>query len=328
VASRDTIGGARGSRGRPATPAHRIQYALFLALAWSVRWMPESMALALGSSLGWVAGSLLRIRRGVVAENLRLAFPDGDARWRRRTAARAYRHVGRQGVILLRLARMGPDAVRERTRVSGIEHVREALDRGQGVVLVTGHLGNWEVGGASLTVRDVALDVVARRQSNPYFDAHLRRTRERLGMRVIYRHEASRAILKSLRAGGAVALVADQNVKVGGIFVDFFGVPAATARGPALLALRAGARIVAAAATSLPDSPGHFRVTIRPLPVPGTDDPEEAARLLTRDYLAALEDQIREAPEQYFWLHRRWKTRPAQEQAAGGPQEPGGSATV
>jgi Kdo2-lipid IVA lauroyltransferase/acyltransferase len=291
--------------------SHRVQYGLYRALAGLARTLPEGAALALGSGIGWFAGSVLRIRRRVVDENLARAFPDRDARWRRSVAVGAYRHLGRQGVILLRLARMGPEVIRERTEVEGLEHVERALSRGRGVVVTTGHLGNWEIGGASLPVRDIPLDVVARRQKNPLFDAHISRTRAALGMRVIYRADALREGIRALRAGGAIALVADQNARAGGGFVDFFGVPASTARGPAVLALRTGSLMVVAGATARPDDPGRYLVRLHPLSPPDTGDPDEDVRLLTRAYMAALEEMIREVPEQYFWLHRRWKTRPA-----------------
>ena len=301
--------------------SHRIQYGVYRALAGLARAIPEGPALALGSGVGWLAGSVLRIRRRVVDENLARAFPDREVPWRRSVAVGAYRHLGRQGVILLRLARMGTEAVRERTEVEGLEPVKEALSRGRGVVFATGHLGNWEIGGASVTVRDIPLDVVARRQKNPLFDAHISRTRAALGMRVVYREDALREGIRTLRAGGAMALVADQNARAGGVFVDFFGVPASTARGPAVLALRTGALMVVAGATARPDHPGRYRVRFQPLSPPDTGDPEEDVRLLTRRYVAALEGMIREAPEQYFWLHRRWKTRPESIPAASSQEE-------
>lgn len=309
-------GGTAPRTSSPSGPSgrvrfsHRVQYGLYRALAGLARALPEGAALALGSGIGWFAGSVLRIRRRVVDENLSRAFPDREAPWRRSVAVGAYRHLGRQGVILLRLARMGADAVRERTEVEGLEQVKEALSRGRGVVFATGHLGNWEIGGASVTVRDLPLAVVARRQKNPLFDAHISRTRAALGMRVIYRADALREGIRTLRAGGAIALVADQNARAGGVFVDFFGVPASTARGPAVLALRTGSLMVLAGATALPDDPGRYRVRLHPLSPPDTGNPDEDVRLLTRAYMGTLEEMIREAPEQYFWLHRRWKTRP------------------
>jgi Kdo2-lipid IVA lauroyltransferase/acyltransferase len=296
---------------------HRIQYALYRGLAGMVLVLPESLALAVGSALGWLGGSVFRIRRRVVDENLRRAFPDRDPAWRRRVASACYRHLGRQAVVFLRLSRMGAEVVRARTEVVGFDEVVEAADRGSGVVFATGHLGNWELGGAAVAVRGVPLDVVARRQRNPWFDRHIRRTRERLGMRVIYRDEATREALRTLRGGGAVALAADQHAPTGALLVDFFGVPAATARGPALLALRTGAPLITAFSTALSGAPGRYRVRFEALRKPDTGDPDEDLRLLTRAYLAALEEAIRETPEQYFWLHRRWKARP--EGAVGNP---------
>jgi Kdo2-lipid IVA lauroyltransferase/acyltransferase len=301
---------------------HRLQYLLYRGLAGIAILLPESVGLGLGSFLGWLGGSVLRIRRGVVDENILRAFPDRDAAWRRRVAAGCYRHLGRQGVVLLRLSRMGQEAVRERTEVVGLEPALQAMERGSGVVFATGHLGNWELGGASVSARGVPLDVVVRRQKNPFFDRHIRRTRERLGMRAVYRDEALKEGLRTLRRGGAVALVADQHDPSGSCVVDFFGVPAATARGPALLALRTGSPLVVAFSTSPPGAPGRWRVRFQVLDRPATGDSEEDIRILTRSYMAALEEAIREAPDQYFWLHRRWKVRPDR-----GTQEPPSSGT-
>ncbi len=300
---------------------HRFEYALIRAVAWLARRLPESWAQAMGTCLGWLAGSVLRIRRRVVEENLARAFPDRGADWIRSTAAASFRHLGREGIALLRLADLRPEQIRERSDVEGVEWVADPLSRGQGVVIVTGHLGNWEIGGAILAARGVPLDVVAQRQSNPLFDRMLNATREGLGMTVIPRGEATRRVLRSLRVPKAVALVADQNVRSGGAFVEFFGIPASTARGPALLAERAGAAVVLAIVRRLPGVPVRYRFTLTSLPAPDAEDPETRTGQLLRSYLAGLEDGIRSAPEQYFWAHRRWKTRPEQEQPSVDPVE-------
>jgi len=263
-----------------------------------------------GSALGWFAGAILRIRRRVVDENLARAFPEASRVWRRRTAVRSYRHLGREAAATLILEGSDAPELRERVQVEGLEHVRAPLSEGRGVVILSGHLGNWELGGAGVAARGIPLDVVVRRQSNPLFDERMRQTRERLGMRVVYRADATRSVLRTLRSGGAVALVADQNVREGGIFVDFFGVPASTTRGPALLAGRTGAAVVLAVPLSEPGSRARYRLEFIPLePEPGLD-PDDSVRALTRTYVSALEAAIRGAPSQYFWFHRRWRSRP------------------
>lgn len=307
------------SKGAPPTLGDRIQDFMIRAMEGAVRLLPEPWVVALGGALGGVAGGVLRLRRRVVEENLTRAFPERDAAWIRKTAGASYRHLGKEAVALLRMGALGPRQVWERTEVDGIHHLREPLARGQGVILLTGHLGNWEVGGASLAVREIPLDVVARRQNNPLFNARLNRTREALGMRVVDRSGSTKTLLRALRSGRAVALVADQNVLTGGVFVDFFGVPAATARGPALLAQRAGAAVVFATALRLPGLRSRYHVALRPLdpPPPGLEA-EAATRDLLRRYLSALEEAIGQAPAQYLWAHKRWKTRP---EAAELPRE-------
>lgn len=293
---------------------HRAEHLTFLAARWGVRRLPERAALRLGSLLGWFAGSVLRVRRSVVEGNLRRAFPDELPAWRRRIAAKSYRHFGREAVTLLRLEALGPEGLRGRCSLEGAELLEDALGEGRGVILLTGHLGNWEVGGAATAARGLSLDVVAREQANPLFERALGSARERLGMRVVFRHEGPRPLLRALREPRVVALVADQNVSSGGVFVEFFGSPAATARGPALLASRTGAAVVLAAALRVPGPTARYRVRYEPLRFEPSGDPDTDVPHFTRCYLAFLEEAIREAPEQYFWHHRRWKTRPAPEE--------------
>jgi KDO2-lipid IV(A) lauroyltransferase len=190
-----------------------------------------------------------------------------------------------------------------------LEALEAALAEGRGVVMVAGHLGNWEMGGAALAARGLPVDAVVQVQRNPRFDEDLRRARERLGIRIMSKQSAPRAVLQSLREGHLAALVADQNVVRGGVFVDFFGTPAATARGPAVFALRTGAPLWAGVALKIDGGRG-YRVMVRPVSIPLTGDQEEDVRRLTRAHLSILESWIEEAPEQYFWLHKRWKSRP------------------
>ena len=290
--------------------AHRLQSGLVVGVSLLLRILPEPLAQGLGHGLGWVAGSVLRIRHRTVRRNLERAFPHRSEAWRRRIARGVFPHIGREGVTLLRMAGLPPQELRRRTDLEGWDILEASLAEGKGVLLVTGHLGNWEIGGGALAVRGAPLDAVVRRQKNPLVDRRLRRTREALGVSVIYREDAPRQILRSVRRGRVVALVADQNVRRGGIFVDFFGVPASTARGPAFLALRTGAPIVLAFCHRLPGWRARYLIRFHQLERPDTGDLESDIRVLTRGYLEVLEAEIRRNPEQYFWPHKRWKTRP------------------
>jgi KDO2-lipid IV(A) lauroyltransferase len=205
------------------------------------------------------------------------------------------------------------------SEIENFDELLRDMEEGRGAIIVSAHLGNWEMGSASGAAHGLAIDAVMHRQRNRRFDQDLRETRGRLGMGIIIRDHAPRQVLRSLRANRAVALVADQNVSRAGIFVDFFGVPASTARGPAIFAQRTGAPIWTALAVRVDEGDVRYRIVLRRLDVePGSGD-EEDVRRVTQAINDALEAVIRDYPEQYFWHHRRWKTRPPVEapQSAG-----------
>ena len=301
-----------GEREKPVTRAHRLEYAGFVTVAFLSRLLPERLAFGVGESLGWVVGRVLGIRRKVVEENLRRAFPERSAEWRGKVAIASYRHLGREMMSTLRFNSAGGSELLKRTEVSGLEELEEAMAEGKGAVLVAGHTGNWELGGAILAAHGIPLDAVVTRQSNPLVDEEFFRSRSRFGVRVVERRKAPRQLLRSLRSGRAVALVADQNAGSGGVFVDFFGTPASTAKGPALFALRAGAPLFLAVPVvrRSPDDPILYRLGLERIEVERTGDLEEDVRRLTAAHTAKLQHHIEKLPEQYFWHHRRWKTRP------------------
>ncbi len=287
-----------------------MEYGAYRLAVAVLRLVPERVALRFGEGVGWLAGTVFRIRWRTVQEHLRQAFPEKSEAWRARTARRSFRHLGREAVATFRLGAMGPEQVRERTELEGFAELEEAWRRGGGAIVVTGHFGNWEVGGASLSARGIPLDVVAQRQRNPLFDIDLNRNRERLRMVVIDRAKAPRQVLRSLRRGRVVAIVGDQNTRRGGAFVEFFGRPAATARGVAVFALRTGAPIFLGIARRRPGFPQRYYVTLEQVRYEPTGDMEVDVVRLTEAHTLHLERQVRETPEQYFWQHRRWKTRP------------------
>lgn len=301
---------------------HRLEYGLLRAAAGILARAPEWVGAGLASLLGWIAGSLLRIRRGTVERNLSTAFPDRSVRWRKRVARAAYRHFAREAVSILRIEAMDRREIASRVQLEGSEALQRALESGTGAILLAGHFGNWEIAGMGFAARGLPIDAVVRRQSNPLFDAYMRNARARAGMGVLYRDEATRQVPKRLRESRAIAMVADQNAARGGIFVDFFGRPAATARGPGVLALRAGATVLFADPRRLPGWRARYRLDLRPIQFESGGSVEERVHALTRAFLERLEATIREAPEQYFWFHNRWRTRPEGEVPAGNRPAP------
>ena len=303
---------------------YRLEYVLVRA-ARGLDWvLGPARSAALASVMGRFVYRRLRIRASVVEDQLRHAFPDRDEAWIRATAMAAYEHLGREAMMMIRLSRLGREAVIEATEmVEGWEDVLAALNEGNGAVITTGHFGNWEVSGAAVASRGVPVLAVARRQNNPLVDRLINENRARLGMTIVSLGGATKHALRALSRGHVVGLVADQDARQRGLFVPFFGRKASTFRGPALLALRAGSPLFVATVARHPD--GHYVMKFRRIPVPEAPGPEGPEWAMTAAMAAELEAEIRTDPAQYLWHHRRWKTRPPEERRARKPAEQPGN---
>ena len=290
--------------------AHRAQYvALRAAFAVLGRLSPRRAA-AIGDRLGALGYRPLGIRRGTVERQVAAAFPEKSPDERHRIVRGAYEHLGRIAVETALLARAGARGVLDLFEgADGWEHIDAARATGKGIIFVTGHFGNWELGGAYVAARGVPLDAIARRMSNPVFDRYITATRERIGMRIVHDADAVRRVPRAIREGRSVAFLADQGVKgLASTFVPFFGRPAKTPRGPAVFALRLGAPVLFAAAVRQPS--GRYRLFVEPVTVEDTGDRERDVDAVVERFTRALEAAVRRAPEQYFWHHRRWRRQP------------------
>jgi KDO2-lipid IV(A) lauroyltransferase len=270
----------------------------------------------LGEGIGGAAGRAALgagLRAGVVRRQIAAAFPDRDPSWVEETAAACYRHFGREAAALARLSRLDAARLVERTR--GVPALREALAEagrpGGGRVIVTGHLGNWELAGALLAGLGLPVVAVVRRQANRRFDRRLEALRRRLGIETVTMALAGRRLPAALAEGAVVALVADQDAGSRGLFVPFLGRAASTFRGPARLSLDTGAPLLFGFLAR--DGEG-YRTSIERIELPGvaagSGDRPDPVEALTRRWVGRLEAAVRERPGQYFWFHRRWKTRP------------------
>jgi KDO2-lipid IV(A) lauroyltransferase len=293
---------------RPPSLRQRAEFALLRAAATLGEHLTEDAAEHLGARLGRIAWQPLGIRRSLVDAHLRIAFPERDAAARSAIARACYEHLGREMMVLLRMARLTPQQLMLRSELVGAERPLAELARGRGVVVVAGHFGNWELGAAIPAVRGIPIDMIAQRQSNPLFDRYIRQLRHRFGVGVIERSQARRLAVHALRAGRAVVFAADQDARSSGVFVPFFGRPASTHRGPAVLALRTSAMIVLALPIRTED--GHYQVKLEEISVSREGDPDEVVLRITREFTARLEAAVREQPQQYLWQHRRWKSTP------------------
>lgn len=293
---------------------HRIEFQLLRAAGMLLRRLPERLACRVGELTGVVSGSLLRLRRRDVDTHLALAFPNETEAWRARVARASYAHVGREIVVLLRMSARSAEEIAALLHLEDFEQVVDAARSESGAVLLTAHLGNWEVAGAGIAASGYPLDVVAKGMSNRHVEQELFALRERLGMGVIPMSDARSEVLRSLRAGRLIAILGDQNAHRNGVFVPFFGKAAATLRGAALFAIRTGAPVFVGYAIRDVGRANTYTLSAQRLEYAVSGDVEPDVMAFLTAYHAHLEKAIRAAPEQYFWLHRRWKTRPGEEQ--------------
>jgi KDO2-lipid IV(A) lauroyltransferase len=237
-----------------------------------------------------------------------VAFPELSTARREEIARAAFANVGRSFAEIAKLATLR----RQRERYvafEGLDHMRAALARGKGVLAITGHIGNWELLAASCAAIGLPVDVIGRRPHNAYLSRLLVAVRARSGVTTIERDSphAGRAILRTLRANRILALLIDQDTRGPRVFVPFFGRPAATPSGVATLALRTHAPVVAVFIQRRTEG-GHV---VRFLPAfPPADAERDDVQGLTAAYTAAIEDHIREHPDEWVWWHRRWRRRP------------------
>jgi KDO2-lipid IV(A) lauroyltransferase len=293
----------------------RLGNAVLLWMGRRYASIPERWGHRIGAGLGTFMRLASPRHRRIVMTNLRLAFGrEKSERELAQIAAACYRHLGKCLMEFVRLPAMSAEHIRRLTSYLGRGHLDQALARGTGVIMVTAHLGNWEMVGARLAVDGYPLHVIARAQRDDRLTEYIRRTREVAGMRVLHREEAVRGSLRALRSGGIVGILLDQNAGDDGVFVDFFGHLASTAPGAAAFALRTGAVVVPAFGWRNADDTHTISVE-EPLPLIQTGDLKADIAANTARYTKVIEQHIRAHPDQWFWLHKRWKSRPLGELA-------------
>ncbi len=286
---------------------YRTEAAGVGGLSVLARLAPPAVRSAIGSGLGTLVWAVDARHRHVARDNIRLAYGDTlTPREARRLALASMRHLGRLAAAMLALRAGHEEALGARVHVEGFEHLRDALDRGNGVIGFTGHLGNWELLSLMFGRLGAPITPIVRPLDNPYLERRLTRLRMITGNRIIDRRGAPREALALLRAGGFLGILIDQRPKRGGLRVRFFGTEAYTTDALARLALHSDAAIVPFYAVQEPG--GFWRMAIEPaVPVIRTGDLEADARRITADCTAILERWIRRYPEQWLWAHRRWE---------------------
>jgi KDO2-lipid IV(A) lauroyltransferase len=285
-----------------------MEYAGVRFLLGIVHILPLRVLRPFGAWLGWIAFAVLRIRRSVSVDNVRSALAC-DAGTARSIACRAYMNLGRSLVEFAAFRKLSYEQIHKLVAIEGSEYFEEVLRSGRGAVLFTGHFGNWELLAARAAGLGHPFHVLVGEQSNRRVDELINSLRRSQNIKIIYRKAGLRQALRALAGNELVAVLADQDARRRGIFVDFMGRPASTFREPARLAIKQGCPIITGFIVRRRG--GRHVAKIQP---PLRPDPElgeeEAIHDLTQRYTAVLESFVREYPDHYFWAHRRWKTKP------------------
>jgi len=290
-----------------------LEYVALRAAFGALIALPLGAALRVGELAALVAYLLDRPHRRVGLRNLEIAFPDKPIRERRRILRASFLNLGRMAAELAHLPRLSAERLRDMVRFVDEEWWREAMswERSTGVLVLSGHFGNWELLVFAHGMRGHPVHMVHRAIANPLLDRWLNALRARAGTRAIRKRHAARAVLAALHERGLLVLPFDQNSTRGlGVFVDFFDVPASTNAGLARIALRTDAPIVPVFIVREGRAARH-RVHVLPImQVERTDDPASDVVRNTQRFSAVFEDMVRRHPEQWLWMHKRWKTRP------------------
>jgi KDO2-lipid IV(A) lauroyltransferase len=281
---------------------------------WCIGVLPDPVARGAGAALAFVAYRILRYRLHDVRRQMAASFPEKGGRELRSLEKGFYRHLGATVVETLRLAHYSDEQVVARTRLSGEGNFYAAEAHGKGVFVLAGHLGNWEFGLAGFGARGHETHAVVKEIKTKVGQHLADRIRASHGIRCLARRNSIREIFRKIKDNQPVGFVLDQNMTVDeGVFVDFFGRPACTMPGLAVMVRRTGAAVVPMSCYR--DEHGIHHVHMCP-EVPWEElegaSPEEVVRHNTQRYTKTLEDIIRQHPEQWLWVHRRWKTKPPQ----------------
>ncbi|MBI1832225.1 MAG: lysophospholipid acyltransferase family protein [Planctomycetes bacterium] len=276
-------------------------------------------AMRLASFLAWIVYKIDKRHRQVATENLQKAFggqlsdADIDA-----MVFAVYEHFCGVLIEIVHIPRrLHLHNYKEFALLREPARMMEALLSGRPVLFVTGHFGNWEMAGYALGLLGFHSHAIARPLDNPYLDEYLRSFRERTGQKLLAKHGDFDNIEKLLRDGGVIATLADQDAGPRGLFVDFFGRPASTHKAVALLALEHNVPMVV---FSAPKIGGKYRLwTIDVIYPEDYADSPDPVREITQRFTTGLELMVRQAPEQYFWLHRRWKHAPQERRKKAKP---------
>lgn len=286
---------------------HRLEYALLLLFRFLLLCLPIRAVQLIGAGLGSAAFFLLQGRRNIALDNLRRAFPEKTESDIATIARGSFRNYGITIAEMLWFPRLNQRVLQELITLLNPGHLAAVSGRGKGMVLLTGHFGNWELIAVGMAVLErIPFTIIVQTQNNKLVDRLINRHRTQFGNRIVPMGISVREIIKTLHNNGVVAMAPDQSGPQEGVFVDFFGRSVATHQGPAAFSLRCSAPMVMGFIMRKED--GRYEVFTEEIPTEDLSEPVDANILeLTRRHTRLLESYIRQYPDHWLWMHRRWK---------------------
>lgn len=285
-------------------------YVLVVATGFIVRQLPRSASLRLGAGLGNIVYRTVKRRRQIALKNLSMALGSEKSKDELEHIARSsFRNMGKTLVEFLSTPRYSAERLRSLARIEGMQSIQQAAARGKGTVFISAHLGNWELIFQIMSGSIECLSAIGQSFKYHRLDRLVNGYRTMYGGQVIKKEIAAKQSLRLLRQGLGIAFLGDQDAGDNGVFVDFFGIPASTPRGPVMLALRTDASIINVLDVRQDDD-SHLITFSEPMELEISGDLEKDVEFNTARFVKYLENIVREHPCQWLWMHNRWKTRP------------------
>lgn len=292
---------------------HYLEYAGVMCLTLPWYYLPRKITLTLGAWLGWNVAHLIPVRRQVVQSNLTRAFPEKSGREIRKLVIQTYRHFGKVAGEFARQDRYSSGDLQKFVVPENVDILDTSMNHGRGVVLLLGHFGNWELLAYWLGQMGYPTVALHRPQENPLVDRLISVKRTAGNLQMLPTSESVTGMLSALDQEKILLILADQDARGSGNFVDFFNIPSSTFRGAAVFAQRRQSPIILAFPVIQSDH--TYRFIFEELRYSGNGNQDSVQQIL-QQYMYRLQHHVRQHPEQYFWFHRRWKTQPKKQEAS------------
>jgi len=280
------------------------------ASVWVIRILPCRAAYRLGQAMGLLYFAFARSHRRLALSNLRLAYGDEKSlSERKRIALGSFVNMGLNMVDFCRVPSLFKKGFPKSIEVEGVENIEKALSQGKGAILLTGHLGSWELMAAAAAFKGVPLAAIVASTRDPLIDRFMKEMRESYGYETLLKRKAGADVMSALRRNVAVGILADESPRSDGVLVEFFGQEAGATRGVAVFALRSGAPVIPSFMIRLANPAEHKLIIEEPLELVRTGDTRIDVLRNTELFQSVIERYVRQRPKQWLWMQKRWKIR-------------------